>query len=90
MVHGPGHPDAQSSVKHPAQGRDRVAAAFGRSERGLRVGQQRLAGAGEGDAALVAVEKGLAEFAFQASDLGADGRLGYRHPGRGAVTRRGS
>jgi hypothetical protein len=48
------------------------------------VREERCSGAGEADAALLADEELLAELAFEAPDLGADGRLRHHHASGGS------
>jgi hypothetical protein len=81
MVDGPRDADPQSSVEDAPQGGERVATSLGRSEGRAGVREERLARSGKGDRAPIAVKEHLPEFALQAPDLCADGRLGHRLPG---------
>jgi hypothetical protein len=84
LLDGPRDADPQSSPECPAQGIDRVTASLrgGQSRAGVR--EQRFAGVGEPHRASVAVEEDLAQLALEATDLGADRRLGDQHAPRGS------
>jgi hypothetical protein len=70
-------------MEEAAQRGDLIPASRGRGERRARVRQERLAGRRQPDRALIAMKEGLPEFALEATDLRADGRLGNRDAGSG-------
>jgi len=84
MVDWPCDADLQSSVQHAPQGGDRVAALVGRGESRTRVRQERLAGDGKPDRALMTMKKRFLELGLEPPDLRAHGRLGHRNAGSGA------
>ena len=83
LVDRPGNPDAQPSAQHPPKRGDRIAPALGGGQRRAGVGEERLARFRQPDRAWVAVKQGLAELAFEATDLGADGGLSHQQAAGG-------